>query len=511
MKKLWLCVTSALLIPIAPAALAAGNSNEHPGCALKTPTECIELALRAMGGRDRLLQLSAVHLQTIGHTLLVEQSYRQDPFVTAYERDDMTLDLTNGRLRRDAKITWPESDAGHSESEITLIVGPEGGVYRNKDGDSPCRVGDLHAARQLLSLGPARLLLTASTAADLHYESVELVRGTRHAVVAFTWNQIPVRVLLNPFNQLPDAVETTQVFQDMWYFWGDVRQRIYFDNWKFAQGIIFPTNLVEERNGIVWSSAQALDVQFDGPTDDEMYAMDSVAAKGSVKSHAWDRPFSPEKATALAPGIDLFPGSWNSTIVKQPDGLVILEAPISEFYTKAIIEEARKRYPGSPIKAILSTSDSWPHIGGVRFAVSQAIPVYILDLNRPLLDRIVRAPHNLDSDELSRTKQTRGPLWKIVSGRVELGSGENRMELYPLHGASTERQYMVYFPGYRLLYASDTLAFHSDGTLYDPELMHEVAQAVARENLQVNTVFAMHQGPTPWDKVMALIESAQRG
>jgi hypothetical protein len=70
---------------------------------------------------------------------------------------------------------------------------------------------------------------------------------------------------------------------------------------------------------------------------------------------------------------------------------------------------------------------------------------------------------------------------------------------------------MVYFPGYRLLYASDTLAFHSDGTLYDPELMHEVAQAVARENLQVNTVFAMHQGPTPWDKVMALIESAQRG
>ena len=76
-----------------------------------------------------------------------------------------------------------------------------------------------------------------------------MLRSTLHAVVAFNWRHIPVRVLLNPFNHLPDAVETTQVFHDFWYFWGDVRQRIYFDNWKLVEGITFPSNLVEERNG----------------------------------------------------------------------------------------------------------------------------------------------------------------------------------------------------------------------------------------------------------------------
>jgi hypothetical protein len=85
------------------------------------------------------------------------------------------------------------------------------------------------------------------------------------------------------------------------------------------------------------------------------------------------------------------------------------------------------------------------------------------------------------------------------------------MELYPLRGASTERQYMVYFPEHHLLYASDTLALNDDGSLYDPELMNEVAQAVAREKLTVEKVFAMHQGPVEWDKVMALIEKAKRG
>jgi hypothetical protein len=223
--------------------------------------------------------------------------------------------------------------------------------------------------------------------------------------------------------------------------------------------------------------------------------MDSAAAKRSSESHGWNRPFHPEKSTQLAPGVDLFPGAWNSTIVKQSDGLLILEAPISGLYIKGVIDEARRRYPGSAIKAVLSTSDSWPHIGGVRFAVSQSLPVYILDLNRPLLDRLVRAPHALDADELSRMKQPIKP-WNIVAGRMLLGSGATRVELYPLRGASTERQYMVYFPEFRLLYASDTLALNEDGSLYDPELMHEVAQAVERENLKVDTVFAMHQGPT---------------
>jgi hypothetical protein len=35
--------------------------------------------------------------------------------------------------------------------------------------------------------------------------------------------------------------------------------------------------------------------------------------------------------------------------------------------------------------AVLSTSDTWPHIGGMRFAVSQDFNLYVLDLNRPLL------------------------------------------------------------------------------------------------------------------------------
>jgi hypothetical protein len=98
-----------------------------------------------MGGRDRLQQVKSVRLHTIGHTLLAEQSYRQEPFITSYERGQITLDLANQRMLKETKLTWPEAGPSKSDIDSTLIVGPDGGVHRTKDGDSPCSLGELEA------------------------------------------------------------------------------------------------------------------------------------------------------------------------------------------------------------------------------------------------------------------------------------------------------------------------------------------------------------------------------
>lgn len=503
----WLLLVALISQTVLAGAKSAPLSN--PGCEQLSPKQCLNLAFEAMGGRDRLQGIKSMRLETIGHTLLMEQSYRQDPFITAYETGETTFDFVNERAISDRKLTWPESDPGQSQVETVMVVGPEGGVRRGKEGDSPCSLADLAAARYALALGPSRILLAADAASDLRFESAEVVRSTSHSVVAFTWQKTPVRILLNRFSHLPDAVETTRQFYDFWFFWGDVNERVYFDNWKLGQGIEYPTNLVEERDGQVWRSTQALEVEFNVPIDDGAFHMEAAVARKSLASAGWKRPFRVDKITPLAPGIDLFPGAWNATMVKQSDSIVILEAPIGEPYTRGILEEAKKRYPGVPIRAVLSTSDSWPHTGGVRFAVAEHLPVYILDLNRPLLDRLIQAPHTFDPDQLEKSTPRQKPVWKIVQTKTEIGSGPNRMELYPLRGAATERQYMVYFPDRRLLYASDTLVINDDNTLYDPELMNEVVQAVTREGLKVETVFAMHQAPTPWDQVLTLLKKSQ--
>jgi hypothetical protein len=486
-----------------PSARVLAQSPETPGCEKLTAAQCVDQALAAMGGRNRLAALKSVRLDVIGHTALMEQSYRQDPFITSYERDKVVLDLEHQRLLQNQHSVWPESDPGSADSDLVLIATPNGGVYHIGDKFAPCSLADIDTARQELGLGPERLLLNASAATDLHFEAAENLRSTLHTTVSFRWNSMAVRILINASSHLPDAVETVQQFNDFWYYWGDVYQVVYWENWNLDHGIRYPTNQVIERNGKVWSSMQALNVEFNVPIEEKDFAMDAAAAQKSTQSKGWDREFQAGHATELAPGVEFFEGSWNATLIKQDDGVILLESPISSSFTAGLFAEAAKRYPGLPIKAVLSTSDSWPHVGGIRYDVAQGATVYIRDLNKPLLDRIVAAPHTIHPDALEQAK--RAPHWHVVSGKTEIGSGDNRLVLYPLPGPSTERQYMVYFPEHHLLYASDTLVVNSDHTLYDPELMREVQLAVEREHLVVDKVFAMHQGLVTWAEVMTML------
>jgi hypothetical protein len=91
MRKTWLGLLVAAAIWMVAGVQAKESSASGPGCGAKTPQQCVELGLDAMGGRDRLQQVKSVRLHTIGHTLLTDQSYRQEPFITSYERGQTTF------------------------------------------------------------------------------------------------------------------------------------------------------------------------------------------------------------------------------------------------------------------------------------------------------------------------------------------------------------------------------------------------------------------------------------
>jgi hypothetical protein len=468
---------------------------------------CLQAAFDAMGGRERLASLRTARFERIAHTELVEQSYRQAPFITSYERGQVTLDLAGKRLSFEGHLTWPEADPGTSDNDTTVVASLDAAAYRSKTGDTPGRRSDIERARHELELGPLSLLLTAAAAPDLHLEAPERIRENLDDVLAFTWRGVHVRVALSPLTHLPDALATVEQLSDFWFYWGDVERRVYFDNWRLVGGVRFPSNEVEERNGILWQSRQALTVDLDVPLSEASLKIEPGAAAKSAASQGFDRPFDASAAPKeVAPGVELYGGSWNVSVIVQKDGLVLLEAPLSGRYVGGALDAITARHPGLPIRAVLTTSDSWPHIGGVRECVARGLPLYVLDANVPLLQRVVDAPHTLAPDSLARAP--RKPDWHVVVNGESIGQGDDAVRVYPLRGASTERQYLVYFPGRKLLYASDTLVLNDDGSLYDPELMFEVAQAVAREKLDVEQVYAMHQDPVPWAKAAALVQAA---
>ncbi len=80
------------------------------------------------------------------------------------------------------------------------------------------------------------------------------------------------------------------------------------------------------------------------------------------------------------------------------------------------------------------------------------------------------------------------------------------MEIYPIHGETSERQLMVYFPEYRLLYGSDAFQQLEDGSFFYSQTVSELKDAVDREHPAVERFFMMRMGPNSWSEVPQAVD-----
>jgi hypothetical protein len=279
-----------------------------------------------------------------------------------------------------------------------------------------------------------------------------------------------------------------------------------FTTWMMLKGgIRYPMQWNIERNGIPDQVTEIHQVTINSVSDDALVIPQDVREQFKSKPRNSDPEQVPlgspdHPAKEYAPGILEIPSSWNITLIDQGDGIVVLEAPISSGYSARVIEEAGRRFPRKSIKAVITTSDAWPHVAGIREYVAHDIPIYALDLNREIINRMLNEPRSTKPDTLSGAPREAKITW--ISEKTVLGTGSNRIEIYPLRGATTERQMIVYFPEHRLLYGSDAFQRQGD-TLFVPQTVSEVMDAVRKNNLNVEKFFMMHMELSDW----AVLES----
>jgi hypothetical protein len=464
------------------------------------PRALVRTAIDRMGGEPLLRGIRSVRFTSAGYRNMLEQSERPEgPWIPSIELTTEEWDLTGGRWNA---ITDTRAGEFTFTQRQTVADGIAGRAF---DGRwSPGQRTLVTSVEQRFAWSPFRAVLAALDAPDLHAEADRLFQGVPHHVVTWTASDGPIRVLLNAHTGYVTAVETVRAYPDdlYWQVWGDIATRVMFSYWSIeAGGIRVPRQWDVERNGLLESTLTMQSIELNPTLAADAFNIpaETRAAYTANAAQTLDRPAFGSKSRPskeLAPGVVEIPSNWDVTLVRQDDGIVVIEAPISAAYSASVIEEAGKRFPGIPVKAVISTSDSWPHFGGVREYVARGIPVYILDLNRPVLSRAVAAPHTIHPDALA--SKPRRADFRIVSGKVVVGSGVNRLELFPVRGETGERMMAVYFPQHRILYGSDLVQWGRGGP---PEYVSELVDLAARERLNVETVFAMHADPSPWTRV----------
>jgi len=468
-------------------------------------------AIAAMGGEAVLTGVRSVSTEAMGHQWALEQSERPEgPWLSTYLQRSEVRDLAgNRRMSSLQRRDW--SFPSWSPPVATIVAN---GVAARRSGDrwfggSPA---DVREWEQSLALGPERLLLTARAAKDVRVLPDEVHQGVNQRVLGFTFGGQAHRLLLNVWTSLPTMLE---VIRDD-HMWGDVTERRWFSFWTMhAGGVVYPRQTTTEWNGLPFSDWTAHEVKINVALDETMFQIPEEPGKQfatlatrptGMNSLSLDE----SKVMAVNDWITQVPGGFNIGFVRQPDGLVVFEATTTSTYSASVLALAEKRYPGVPVKAVVTTSDAWPHLSGIREYVAKGIPIYALDLNVPILSRLIAAPRTIAPDTLARTPQA--PKFVPVSARTTIGTGETRIELIPVRGEMGERMMLAWFPGAKLLYSSDLIQRgRAPGTFFMPMMLAEVAAAAERENLGViERVFGMHLPPTPWAEVTAAVAAARK-
>jgi len=469
-------------------------------------------SLEAQGGEQKLRAIKTVQWDAFGYRNEVEESERPEgPYVTEFNTLSEIHDFSGNRYRTTTQLEiYPVVKV-----KTGTVVVDGVGMRLAGDRQMAATAQEVELVRERVALNPERVLLTALNASDVHAEADTVLQSVPQNVIGFTLNNAPVRIYLNAYTHLPTAVDYSGPLarSSYWAYMGDVTMRTYYSFWWLTKGgLHLPMQWNIERNGLAEEEVVIRKLRSDEALDEASLTIPAeVRAKFDPNAPAVGPATVPlgnptEPAQELAPGIVFIPGRWNATLIRQDDGIVILEAPISPEYAAKVIAEAKRRFPEKPIKGVITTSDSWPHIAGVREYVAQGIPIYALDLNHPILDRMIAAPHTENPDDLQRRPQR--PQFRLVKEKMSLGTGTNRIEIYPLRGETSERQMMVYWPQHRLLYGSDSFQTQGDRFFF-PQEVTELMDAVKREHLQVDRFFMMHIGPTPWSELGKAVSAAE--
>jgi glyoxylase-like metal-dependent hydrolase (beta-lactamase superfamily II) len=143
--------------------------------------------------------------------------------------------------------------------------------------------------------------------------------------------------------------------------------------------------------------------------------------------------------------------------VDMGDYLVIVEAPLDEERSLAVITEIKKLLPGKPIRYVVNTHMHFDHAGGLLAYVDEGAIVVTQTANRAFYAQAWAAPRTLEPHRGSRAGK-QAAFMTVDDHAVIGGTNGRRIELYHLQGNPHNEQSLVaWLPAERILFEADML------------------------------------------------------
>ena len=400
----------------------------------------------------------------------------------------ITWDLTNGRARtawdRDQKYPEPPVKMKYTETVLPTL----GYVTDEKSSQPMSGIRVAAHQRELERASPWLLVKAMDESGKVRAAGTQKLGQQSLPAVSYTDGPTTFTILFDPKTHLPAAVRT----RDDDNINGDSNYDLVLADWKPVGGAQIARSLSYRVNDVEVAKLMYRDVSANPAIAADTFAVPE-AVKASAKPPAtanvpyqWvlRRLFLTRftdsdnilfadggslKLVELAPNIQhVEGGNANNLIVAMKDHLVIFDAPYGELQSRWVIDAAKKKYPGKPIRYLVLTHHHMDHTGGMRTYVAEGAKVIVPAEDKTYFEKDVKMPHTIVPDDLQKKPHAAEIIG--VKDQMTLKDDTSEIRIYNIPNPHAQGFLLLHVVTGNILYVTDLISprgpiDRSDGTI----------------------------------------------
>ena len=280
--------------------------------------------------------------------------------------------------------------------------------------------------------------------------------------------------------------------------YGDMLFEMRYTGYEEFDGILFPTVLHEHQGDPVLNPAhnsleiRVSDIRVNPDVPD--FDVPSEVRNASPSSVNVDSQEVGDGVWRIAGG------SHHSVLVEFEDFVTVVEAPLNEARSLAVIEEAGRLVPGKPIRYVVNTHHHFDHSGGLRTYLAQGAVIVTHEGNREFYEDVLFHPglRSLAPDRLAtyypmfKTSRRPAPI-EGVNRKYVISDGSRTLDVYPVLGnAHTQTMVIAHLPDEGILFNADMYNAGIPVQSFRLPNMRTLAANIERLGLDVEQHVTMH-------------------
>jgi glyoxylase-like metal-dependent hydrolase (beta-lactamase superfamily II) len=406
-------------------------------------------------------------------------------FVKSFTR---VYDFTAGAMRDEmVRMAAETTTVGPEEQRISLVSGDYAWDVAGKE--TRARSHEANAFAHEIVISPHGILRAAF--ANNANVTTKTIEGRQMTVISFTvQGKHKVVAYANDQNAI-EKVESSYGHPVA----GDMKVVTHYGPYRDFAGVKFPTKIIQYQDDLPSLNLTVTAVRANPPVNIE------------VPSNVRSQPVT-VKSEKVGDGVWFIGGgSHNSVLVEMKDYLVVVEAPLGDLQSSAVMGEVKKLVANKPIKYLVNTHHHFDHSGGVRAFAAEGVTIVTHELSRPYYEKALANTWNLSPDRLAKSKKK--PVFQTMGDNMVLTDGTRSVELYQIiRDPHHDGIIMAYLRKEKLLIQADAFSPRAVGAeppkVPNPRSVNLEAN-VRRLNLDVDRIVPIHGIIVPYGELLAAI------